>query len=68
MLNVLPAAAHAAPGPYLGFSLQPVRLCYHLLTAPDEAHVSIEYADDVAVGLPDGRNLLEQTKSALTGC
>jgi len=25
------AVKHAAPGPYLGFALQPVRLCYHLL-------------------------------------
>ncbi|MDV2987308.1 UNVERIFIED_CONTAM: hypothetical protein Q9R58_23645, partial [Methylobacteriaceae bacterium AG10] len=57
-------AAHAAPGPYLGFSLQPVRLCYHLLTAPPGSQVSIEYLDDVAVHYRDGSLLLEQCKSA----
>ena len=59
------AARHAAPGPYLGFALQPVRLCYHLLTCPKGAHVSIEHLDDVAIHQPDGSILLEQTKSAL---
>jgi hypothetical protein len=56
---------HAAPGPYLGFALQPVRLCYHLLTCPQGASVSLEYLDDVAIHFPDGTVTLEQTKSAL---
>ncbi|EIG60677.1 hypothetical protein [Bradyrhizobium sp. WSM1253] len=41
------AVKHAAPGPYLGFSLQQVRLCYHLLTCPSGAQVSLELLDDV---------------------
>lgn len=57
-------AAHAAPGQYLGFALQPVRLCHHLLTAPPGALVSLEHLDDVAVHYPDGSVLLEQCKSA----
>jgi len=59
------ATKHAAPGPYLGFALQPVRLCFHLLTCPAGAKVSLEYLDDVAVHYADGSVLLEQTKSAL---
>ena len=58
-------AKHSAPGPYLGFSLQPVRLCYHLLTCPKGAQVSLEYLDDIAVHGADGSVMLEQTKSAL---
>jgi len=57
---------HAAAGPYLGFSLQQVRLCYYLLCVPADASVSIEYMDDVAVHYADGRVLLEQCKSALS--
>jgi hypothetical protein len=56
---------HAAAGPYLGFALQPVRLCYYLLTSPRDASVSLEYLDDVAVHYADGTVLLEQCKSAL---
>lgn len=58
-------AKHSAPGPYLGFGLQSVRACFHLLTAPAGAKVSIEHADDVAVHYADGSLELEQTKSAL---
>lgn len=57
---------HAAAGPYLGFALQPVRMCYHLLSCPRDASVSLEYLDDVAVHYADGTLLLEQCKSALT--
>lgn len=57
-------AAHSAAGQYLGYALQPVRLCHYLLTAPEGATVSMEHADDVAVHYPDGRTLLEQCKSA----
>jgi hypothetical protein len=56
---------HAAAGPYLGFALQPVRLCYYLLSSPRGASVSLEYLDDVAVHYADGTLLLEQCKSAL---
>jgi hypothetical protein len=56
---------HAAPGPYLGFALQPVRLCFHLLDSPRDAKVSLEHLDDVAVHYGDGSLMLEQTKSAL---
>lgn len=56
---------HAAPGPYLGFALQPVRLCFHLLDGPKGAKVSLEHLDDVAVHYADGSVMLEQTKSAL---
>ena len=59
------AAKHAAPGPYLGFALQPVRLCFHLLTCPPGASVSLEHLDDVAIHYADGTLTLEQTKSAL---
>lgn len=57
---------HAAAGPYLGFALQPVRLCYHLLSSPRDSKVSLEYVDDVAVHYADGTLLLEQCKSALS--
>jgi len=57
---------HVAPGQYLGYALQPVRLCFHLLTCPPLALVSLEHLDDVTVHYPDGSILLEQTKSALS--
>lgn len=57
---------HSAPGPYLGFALQPVRLCYHLLSCPETASVSIEHLDDIAVHYENGTTLLEQAKSALS--
>jgi len=56
---------HAAAGPYLGFALQQVRLCYHLLSSPRDSSVSLEYLDDVAVHYANGSLLLEQCKSAL---
>ena len=59
------AVKHVAAGPYLGFALQPVRLCYHLLNSPSDSSVSLEYLDDVAVHYADGTLLLEQCKSAL---
>lgn len=57
----------SVPGQYLGYALQPVRLCFHLLDAPLDAQVSMEHLDDVAVHYADGTHLLEQTKSALSG-
>ncbi|WP_158912688.1 ABC-three component system protein [Caulobacter sp. S45] len=56
-----------AAGQYLGYSLQQLRLCHHLLKVPDGDTVSLEYVDDVAVHRSNGTLLLEQSKSALTG-
>lgn len=58
------ALRHVAPKQYLGFAVQPVRLCYHLLTCEPGAGCSIEYLDDVAVHHPGGGVTLEQNKSA----
>lgn len=60
------ASRHAAPGQYLGYALQPVRLCYHLLASPEGASVSLEHLDDIAVHHADGTIELEQAKSALS--
>lgn len=61
------ATKSVAPGQYLGYGLQAVRLCHHLLHAESAASVSLEFVDDVAVHKADGTLLLEQTKSALSG-
>src|SRR4051812_32187398 len=58
---------NSVPGQYLGYALQPVRLCFHLLDAPHDALVSLEHIDDVAVHYACGAHLLEQSKSALSG-
>ena len=50
----------------LGFALQPVRLCLHLLTCDAGSTVSLEHLDDVAIHTANGEITLEQTKSALT--
>lgn len=57
----------SVPGQYLGYALQPVRLCFHLLDAPLDAQVSMEHLDDIAIHYANGTYLLEQTKSALSG-
>jgi hypothetical protein len=59
------SSKYSAPGQYLGYALQPVRLCYHLLNCPAGAFVSLEHTDDVSVHYADGHQILEQTKSAL---
>jgi hypothetical protein len=61
----LKPSKYSAPGQYLGYALQPVRLCHHLLHCPVGAYVSLEHTDDVAIHYADHRQLLEQTKSAL---
>jgi hypothetical protein len=66
LVELKPLPKSSAPGQYLGFSLQQVRLCHHLLRASDGASVSLEYTEDVAVHWPDGSQLLEQAKSALS--
>ncbi len=57
---------HTAAGPYLGYALQPVRLCHHLLHSDPDASVSLEYIDDVAIHLPNGDVVREQDKSAIS--
>jgi len=57
-----PTKASAA-GQYLGFSLQQLRLCHHLLRVKGDYEVSFELLDDLAVHAPDGTMLLEQCKS-----
>lgn len=59
-------AKHTAPGQYLGFALQPVRLCHYLLTCKDGAYVSMEHTDDVAIHTSAGAVIREQMKSALS--
>jgi hypothetical protein len=63
---LIQSVKHSAAGPYLGFALQPVRLCYYLFCSPDDSSVSLELLDDVAVHYADGTVLLEQCKSALS--
>lgn len=53
----------AAAGPYLGYTLQPVRFCLQLLQVEDGAGVSLEYLDDVALHGASGALTLEQCKS-----
>ena len=65
-LTITAPAKHTAAGQYLGYALQPVRLCYHLLTCEDGASVSLEHIDDVAIHTVAGNVVREQTKSALT--
>ncbi len=57
----------SAPGQYLGYGLQDVRLCRHLLKAAAGSKVSLEFVEDTAIHRPDGSLWLEQSKSALTG-
>lgn len=64
---VITKAKSAAPGQYLGYGLQDVRLCRHLLKAANGCKVSLEFVEDTAVHRPDGTLWLEQSKSALTG-
>jgi hypothetical protein len=66
MLDEAGGGAGAAPGQYLGYALQPVRMCARLALADDGDHVSMEQVDDVAVHMANGCLILEQTKSALS--
>ncbi|OAI28151.1 hypothetical protein A1351_12105, partial [Methylosinus sp. R-45379] len=67
LLDIEKPVKATAAGQYLGYSLQQLRLCHHLLKVPDGDTVSLEYIDDVGVHRADGTLLLEQSKSALTG-
>jgi hypothetical protein len=60
-------AKGSAAGQYLGYSLQQVRLFYHLLTCSPDCYVGLEHVDDVSVHDASGKPvLLEQSKSALS--
>ncbi|MGJ4933602.1 ABC-three component system protein [Bradyrhizobium sp. HKCCYLRH3083] len=52
-----------APGQYLGYSLQQLRLCHHLLRKKANYEVSLEFLDDIAVHTAGEPLLLEQCKS-----
>lgn len=58
-------AKGAAPGQYLGYALQPVRLFYHLLKCSPDSFVGLEYADDISIHHEGTALLVEQCKSAL---
>lgn len=55
----------AAPGPYMGFALQPVRLCHHLLREPDSSSVGLEYFEDVSIHRDGDHVVLEQSKNSI---
>lgn len=55
----------SAPGQYYGFSIQPTRLCLHLLLAPAGSVVSLEVLDDTDIVQADGQVMAEQSKSGL---
>lgn len=56
------ATKHSAPGPYLGYGLQTVRLCARLLNELGDSTVFVEQDDDISVLYGNGSRLLEQTK------
>lgn len=62
-----PKLKTSVPGQYLGYALQPVRLCYHLMNVPNGSRVSLELLEDIAIHDATGRLIFEQSKSALSG-
>ena len=58
-------APSAAPGQYLGFSLQTTRAVVHLLDGAQGTSVSVEVFEDIGVEAADGERVAEQAKSAL---
>jgi hypothetical protein len=62
-----PKLKTSVPGQYLGYGLQPVRLCYYLMSVANGTRVSLEQLDDIAVHDTAGGLIFEQSKSALTG-
>lgn len=64
---IVTKAKNSAPGQYLGYGLQDVRLCRHLLRAASGSKVSLEFIEDTAIHRHDGTLWLEQSKSALSG-
>lgn len=57
----------AAPGQFLGFTLQFPRALYHLLKCGPGDAVCIEYLGDVATLLGDGSVISEEDKSSIVG-
>ncbi len=53
---------HSAAGQMAGYLFQPERALCHLALSPRGTMVGIETLDDVAVVLPDGRQIREQDK------
>lgn len=66
VVEAIAKAKGSAPGPYLGYGLQPVRLFYHLLTCSPDALVGLEHVDDVSVHYNGKVLIAEQSKSALS--
>lgn len=66
-LDEYPKLKTSVPGQYLGYALQPVRLCYHLMSVATGSRVSLEYLDDIAIHNPNSGLILEQSKSGLSG-
>lgn len=64
MTTAATVSPYAAAGVYRGFTLQDVRLAFHLIAVPPECCVSIEHEDDVAIHFSDGTVVQEQVKSA----
>lgn len=64
MDTIVDVSPYAAAGVYRGFTLQDVRLAFHLITGPRGCSVSIEHKDDVAIHFVDGTVVHEQVKSA----
>jgi hypothetical protein len=62
-----PKLKTSVPGQYLGYGLQPVRLCYHLMSVANGCRVSLEQLDDIAIHDTSGGLVFEQSKSALSG-
>lgn len=62
-----PTRKPQSPSSYAGFSLQPTRVLYRLLTAEEGDIVSLEVFDDVAVDQSTGDRIVEQDKNTLTG-
>ena len=67
VLDLIKPTKSSAAGQYLGYSLQQLRLCHHLLRVPDGDDVSLEHLDDTAIHRSNGTLVLEQSKSALSG-
>nr|WP_278423164.1 ABC-three component system protein [Brucella anthropi] len=66
-LDEYPKLKTSVPGQYLGYGLQPVRLCYHLMSVANGCRVSLELFDDIAIHDASGGVGFEQSKSSLTG-
>lgn len=65
-LDEYPKLKTSVPGQYLGYGLQPVRLCYYLMSVPNGCRVSLEQLDDIAIHDASGGLIFEQSKSALS--